>query len=190
MNSKRITKKNSGKGLAIIALILGASGLFMGIFSYLQVQTTKEMGIIVGYWESLERDISNPDHNLNYNWLIEVDDMQIMNAKYVELNQTTQFENTRFHLLKIGWYRIDVITLLISLTASAVYSIQAWENSAINIYAEYFRNADTNQVVNTKFYIYNNGSDYFEINAYCLGGMDFDITAIQTYNQLMITFVG
>ena len=92
MNAKRSKKKSAGKGIAIIALILGAAGLGMGIYSFIQVQTSKEMGTIVGQWESLYRDTSNPDYSDNYDWLVEVDDMRIMNSEYVTVDQSPNFE--------------------------------------------------------------------------------------------------
>jgi hypothetical protein len=190
MNAKRTKMKSSGKGIAIIALILGAVGLSMGLFSFIQVQTTKEMGSIVGQWESLSRDTSNPDYSDNYDWLVEVDDMRIMNSEYVTVDQTPPFQNTRFHLVKIGWYRIDVNILLTGITTGGIYAFILFENGELNLYIEYFRNADTNEAVNTRFFIYNNGSDYFEMNLRALGDSDFTVTTVQTYNQMLITYIG
>jgi hypothetical protein len=184
------SRTSSGKGLSIIALILGASGLILGIFSFIQIPTGYTGTVIVGHWESLYRDMSNPDFNLNYNWLIEVDDMHISDSNYLTLDQTAQHQNTRFHLTKGGWYRVDLIMLWFSLATGMIYGLKVYENGINILYVEYFRNADTNQAINTKFYIFNNGSDYYEFNCNAVGIDDFDISPIQLYNQLIITYIG
>ena len=48
-------RSSSGKGLAVLALIIGASGLGLGIYSYIQIQTgvngpDSSISIIVGLW--------------------------------------------------------------------------------------------------------------------------------------------
>ena len=80
--------------------------------------------------------------------------------------------------------------LLTGISTGGVYAFVFNENGEINLYAEYFRNVDTNEAVNTKCFIYNNGSDYFEMNVRALGDADFEITTIQSYNQLLITYIG
>ena len=75
----------SGKGLAVFALIIGISGLGLGIYSIMQIQTgvtgpPSPTSNIVGLWESLSRDMDNPDFNTVNDWLIEVGDAKITKA--------------------------------------------------------------------------------------------------------------
>jgi hypothetical protein len=183
-------RSSSGKGFLILALIMGASGLILGGYSFIQILTRNTGTVIVGHWESLNRDMSNPDFNSDYNWLIEVGDIQIINSDYLTLDQSAQHQNTRFHLLKSGWYRVDVIMLLWSLTDTLIYGLRVYKNGIDILLAEYFRNVDVNHIINTKFYISSDGNDYYEFNGWSFSSDNFDISSNQKDNQLTITYVG
>lgn len=190
------SKSSSGKVLAILALIIGASGLGLGVFSFIQIQTGvtgPSKSIIVGHWESLYRDMDNPDFNTTNNWLIEVGDNKIENSDYVILNQSTQHSNTRFHLIKSGWYRVNLHVMLWNVSdALGLYRIYVLKNGSIFLFLLYEARASINQnlQVNRQFYISSDGNDYFEFN--CYNENDDFLTDSQhpLFNQLTIEYVG
>ena len=187
------SKSSSGKGLAVLALIIGASGLGLGIYSYMQIQvgvTEPSSPIIVGHWESLSLDIDNPDFNTGNDWLIEVGDDKIENSDYLILNQSAQHSNTRFHLIKSGWYRVNIHLLLSGVSSAAGwYRLYVLKNDSVILFALYEVSINQNIQVNRQFYISSDGSDYYEFN--CYNSIDnFFIEGQQSFNQLTIEYVG
>lgn len=188
------SKSSSGKGLAVLALIIGASGLGLGIYSYMQIQTgvigpDSSLSIIVGLWESLYRDMDNPDFNTARDWLIEVGDSEIYNSNYVNLDQTTQHSNTRFHLVKSGWYRVNVIMRWENMDSAYYYGFWVWKNDTLFMTPGYPVPEGIYLQVNIHFYISSDGNDYYDFNCYCLHD-DFLISSQQVRNQLTIEFIG
>ena len=189
------SKSSSGKGLAVFALIIGVSGLGLGIYSIMQIQTgvtglPSPTSKIVGHWESLSRDMDNPDFNTGNDWLIEVGDSKIENSDYIILNQSTQHSNTRFHLIKRGWYSVNLHVML-----SAVSSTEGWywiiglKNGSTILYLLYEPSLNQNLQVNRQFYISSDGNDYCEFN--CGNSADdFFIEPQHVFNQLTIEYVG
>lgn len=186
---------SSGKGLAVFALIIGISGLGLGIYSFMQIQTgvtgpLTPTSKIVGLWESLSRDMDNPNFSTVSNWLIEVGDSEIENSAYIILNQSTQHSNTRFHLIKSGWYRVNLHVMLSGVSSVAGwYRIYAMKNSSTILYLLYEVSINQNLQVNRQFYISSDGNDYYEFRCYSTAD-DFFIESQQVFNQLTIEYVG
>lgn len=188
------SKSSSGKGLAVFALIIGIVGLGLGVFSIIQIQTEVTVppeppSMIIGLWESLYRDMDNPDFNSVNNWLIEVGDSQINNSAYVLLDQSTNYANTRFHLLKSGWYRVNLVMLWTSCLYGTYYSLFAWKNNVIELGLELTGSANVEFEINSHFYISSNGTNYYEFSCYTSSD-DFYIDTIQEFNQLVIEYIG
>ena len=188
------SKSSSGKGLAVLALIIGASGLGLGIFSYMQIQTgviapDSSISIIVGLWESLYRDMDNPDFNTARDWLIEVGDSEVYNSNYVNLDQSAQHSNTRFHLVKSGWYRVNIIMRWENMDSSYYYGFWVWKNDTLFMTPGYPVPEGIYLQVNIHFYISSDGNDYYDFNCYCLHD-DFLISSQQVRNQLTIEYIG
>ena len=188
------SKSSSGKGLAVLALIIGASGLGLGIYSYMQIQTgvigpDSSLSIIVGLWESLYRDMDNPDFNTARDWLIEVGDSEIYNSNYVSLDQTAQHSNTRFHFVKSGWYRVNIIMRWENMDSSYYYGFWVWKNDTLFMTPGYPVPEGIYLQMNIHFYISSDGNDYYDFNCYCLHD-DFLISSQQVRNQLTIEFIG
>jgi len=188
------SKSSSGKGLAVLALIIGASGLGLGIFSYMQIQTgviapDSSISIIVGLWESLYRDMDNPDFNTARDWLIEVGDSEVYNSNYVNLDQSAQHSNTRFHLVKSGWYRVNIIMRWENMDSSYYYGLWVWKNDTLFMTPGYPVPIGIYLQVNIHFYISSDGNDYYDFNCYCLHD-DFLISGQQVRNQLTIEYIG
>lgn len=187
-------RSSSGKGLAVLALIISLTGLGLGVYSFMQIQTgvvgpDSSINIIVGLWESLYRDMDNPDFPTERDWLIEVDDSEIYNSDYVNLDQTAQYSNTRFHLIKSGWYKVNILMLLVNVVDTYYYWLWVWKNDILFITPEYEAPEGTYLEVNKQFYISSDGNDYYDFNCHCLYD-DFLISSQQYRNQLTIEYVG
>jgi len=188
------SRSSSGKGLAVLALIIGISGLGLGIYSIMQIQTgvtgpLTPTSNIVGLWESLSRDMDNPDFNTARDWLIEVGDSEIYNSNYINLDQTTQHSNTRFHLVKSGWYRVNIIMRWENMDSSYYYGFWVWKNDTLFMTPGYPVPEGIYLQVNIHFYISSDGNDYYDFNCYCLHD-DFLISSQQVRNQLTIEYIG
>lgn len=184
------SKSSSGKGLAILALIISILGLGLGVFSIIQIQTGVSSKPIVGHWESLYRDMDNPDFNTVNDWLIEVGDGKIENNGYVVLDQSAQHKDTRFHLVKSGWYRVNIHVMLGGVSSvQGWYQILVWKNDSTFLYLLYEASMNQNLQVNRQFYISSDGNDYFEFNCYNFND-NFLIESQQVFNQLTIDYVG
>lgn len=192
------SKSSSGKGLAVFALIIGISGLGLGIYSFMQIQTgvngtpspPSPTSNIVGLWESLYRNMDNPDYNTVNEWLIEVGDAKIYNSSYVILNQSAQHMDTRFHLMKSGWYRVNIHLLLDSTNSVAGwYDIYVLKNGTTFLYLLHEVSMNQNLQVNRQFYISSDGNDYFELSCYNTAD-SFFIENQQVLNQLTIEYAG
>ena len=201
--------RNKMSAMAIIAVILGAAGLGVGAYSVISVQSGAvkgedgddgddgsngligppgTIGLVVGIWESLSEDTDNPDHNNGMsNYLIEVSDMKIYNIRYITLNQSAQHFNTRFHLIKRGWYRVNILMLLDVVTDTTLYVIK--NGTYYVLYADYAHATGLGLYhVNSEFYLISNGKDYYEFNMYS-GNSDI-YTTHQLFHQLGIEYVG
>ena len=190
------SRSSSGKGLAVFALIIGLVGLGLGVYSIMQIQTgvvepDDSINIIVGLWESLYRNMDNPDFNTERDWLIEVDDSEIYNSNYVNLDQTAQHNNTRFHLIKSGWYRVTILMRWedTDWTSSYYYGLWVWKNDVLFMTPGYPVPIGTYLQVNEQFFISSDGNDYYDFNCYCLYD-DFLISDQQIRNQLTIEYIG
>jgi len=204
--------ENKSSLFGIIAIIIGASGLGLGAYSMVNFQTVEgpqglpgedgtdgldgidgingTVGLLVGLWEELDEDYDNPSHTTTSDYLIEVMVTKVNNTEYIILNQSSQFKNTRFHLIKSGWYRFNLITIL-SITSGTV-----WINIARNAnYVDITENILTVGryvgpgiwSINSAFYRYSNGTDFYEINV-CFGVST--MYGGQNHNQLSIEYVG
>jgi hypothetical protein len=184
----------SGKGLAIIALIIGVSGLGFGVFSFINNQTGVPIpsgSIVVGIWESLSRNTDNPSYPTDNDWLIEVGDKQLENNQYISLNQSTQHSNTRFHLKREGWYRANLHMLLSGVSSAAGwYQMYLLKNGTLYSVLLYEASINQHLQIDLQFYIDSDGNDYFEINCYASGDASFSIESQQIYNQLALEYFG
>ncbi len=182
------SKSSSGKGLAILALIISISGLGLGVYSF---QFGSGSGyVVVGLWESLNRDMDNPDFNTVDDWLIEVDDAEIYNTDYILLNESAQNDHTRFNLVKNGWYRVNIIMLLTDmLSIDGYYFLNVFKNGTAFLTPVYEMSIDQYLQISTEFYISSDGNDYYEFN--CRHTYDnFYINSQQIYNQFTIEYLG
>lgn len=201
-------ERNNVSAMAFLAVILGAVGIGFGAYSVFSVQTGAAdgedgddgddgnngltgppgtIGLVVGLWDSLSGDTDNPAHsNANSNYLIEVSNMKIYNTQYITLNQSAQHLNTRFHLIKSGWYRFNLLMLWdVSGSPTVIFVIK---NGTYNVLFPDRAAVAGLYDVNSGFYLFSDGKDYYEINIQ--SGSSTIYTANQKYNQLGIEYVG
>ena len=192
----------NSKGLAILALLLGASGLGLGAYSISVIQIVNLAGIdgtdgidgingtdgrsnhIVCLWENLSGGPAK-------DFTIHGKDLQINNSNYFY----TDASNESFYLIQEGWYRVLLITQLVQLNSSHSYSIFAEKNGVGYISVDYIYMPTSNSYdINCMFYISSNGMDYFTIR--CLRGnephipVECRLSEFAATHQLVIEYVG
>ncbi|MCP4760282.1 MAG: hypothetical protein GY870_00780 [archaeon] len=183
-----VSKSSSGKGLAILALIISILGMGLGVYS---IQFDSGSGyVVVGLWESLYRDMDNPDFNTNINWLMEVADTEIYNTDYIILNESAQYNHTRFNLVKNGWYRVNIIMILYDTSSIAgFYYLDVLKNGIPFLSPVFEVSINQYLPISVDFYISSDGNDYYEFNFHHLTD-SFYIYSQQINNQLAIDYLG
>ena len=178
---------------------MSAAGLGLGVYSFYSLNfgsnsSTHEPNYkLVGLWENVSKNKLNPSMNADSGWLLEVDDEQIINNQYIILNQTTAYRDTRFHLVKVGLYRITINILLSSLLTSQGYALSAFkdgENYGMTAFKFLYHVVASSpaQHINIDFYLESNGTNFYEFGCYSLGDA-FDVYTDQKYNHLSIEYV-
>jgi hypothetical protein len=175
---------SSGKRntLAIIALLLGASGLGLGVYSIIHFQIAID-GIIgseniVAVWETIGG--SGTTFNLT------LGDIQVNNSEYFTLADG----NSTIHLLQHGWYRFNIRVLWSGLSGAFVYVLEMYKNGAnIGILESIGNPSTTSHRISAFIYVCSNGTDYFSIRSN--SGDSHNIYTIdQDYNQVSLEYVG
>jgi hypothetical protein len=185
--------ENKSSLFGIIAIIIGASGLGVGVFSVVNYQTIEgpqgppgPLDFLVGVWEDLFRNMDYSPHNDVANWLIEVNNTVVNNSKYFCLDRS----NTRFYLTKSGWYSFNLLMLLdFDASGTAVYRI--YKNGVdIGLHPDWHSYSPAPEYVhiNTLCYISSNGTDYYEFGFTSVACNVY--TANQRYNQFAIEYLG
>lgn len=188
--------ENRSSLFGLIAIIIGAAGLGVGAYSVVNFQVVEgpqgppgqdgddgppgSLGILVGLWEELYRNMSYAPYNLVSDWLIEVDDVQIYDNEYLFLNRS----NTRFHLTKIGWYCVNINAILVRSGVSVIEILK----DGIILHRSFRGEGNPYTHVTAQFYISSNGTNYYEF--YVWAGGDIQMWSDQSYNQLAIEYLG
>ena len=180
--------------LAVLSLIIGASGLALGVFSFLNLQTdggtpvTPDGVVVVGIWDRLYQNKDYSPYNTDQQYLIRVDGIEVNNSEYFFLNRT----NTRFHLIKSGWYRVSLILTLVSISGSTEIYFRAFKNGSTAVALSVGHNAaidGTDNTIVAQFYIDSDGTNYYEF--YVSSGLETsDVAPNNDFNQLGIEYVG
>ena len=190
--------------LVIISLIIGASGLGVGIFSMLRFQvvegpqgppgTDGQDGVdgedgsdgvdgtlnnMVGLWESV---YGGPDfsYTLNYS------DNKVYDSNFIDTS-----DNKTINMLQPGWYRVYLSTVLTDLDNETIYVMVLYKNGVLNQVLVYLSQYLCSiYMVDASVYVYNDGDDYFDIRCYCPFTPDsFGLAGSQYYNQFVVEYV-
>ena len=101
-------------------------------------------------------------------------------------------ENTRFTLMRAGYYELTLIAYLYSVTEGYDYGIKllkngVWENYIYRLKPE--EDIDTYYFTTCSIMLYSNGNDYFEINCNCYLDQDiFSFAPGQANDMLSIKY--
>jgi len=149
--------------------------------------------IIIGMWESLYRNMDfSPYNSLSY-WLIEIGDSLVRDGNYCSLSRN----NTRFHLIKSGWYRVKIAMRLEDVMNQQIY-LRIYKNDVPHLMHS-MHSESVSAEFKTFFYISSNGANYYDL--ICWNSIEkkelskskfigFSINSDQTWNQLTIEYFG
>ena len=190
-----MSKKRGGIFLLwIIAFAsLGLSGymFFKSEFIGSSESTSPDSGLaLVGLWDGLAKNKDYLPYTSDTSWLIEFSDIQFNNSDYISVS----YSNTRFKLLKEGYYKITLLLCLemVNVIVNSVYWIVLYRNSTIEHYFERIAVAASPSspyfLIESSLYVKSTGLDYFVIRCHCSGDTFFTIANTQTYNQLSIEY--
>lgn len=178
-------------------LIISLAGLGLGVYSLYSLNfgscNCEPNYGLVGLWEDVIKNKLNPNMNADNAWLLEVGNEQIINNEYIILNQTTDFKDTRFHLVKAGLYRITINILFTDLLNTQGYALSAFkdgEYSGMAVFKYLFHVVTPNAVehINVDFYLESDGTNFYEFGCYTLAA-PFEVHTEQEYNHLSIEYV-
>ena len=184
-------------GSIFLVLILSIAGLGLGGYSFYSLNFGKcncESNYeLVGLWEDVTKNTLHPIMNLDYAWLLEVGNPQIVNSEFIILNQSTGYKDTRFHLVKPGIYKISINVYLVDLLDNQGYAMDVFkdgENYSMLSFKHIFHVVTPNagEHVNIDFYLESNGTNYYEFGCYTLSA-PFALITDQKYNHLAIEYV-
>ena len=143
---------------------------------------------LVGLWDDLAKNKDYAPYTTDDSWLIEFNNNQFNNSNYISVDNS----NTRFKLLKEGFYKITLLFLLYSLDADAIYWVYLYRNSTVDHYfARVAISANPSSPyyqIESSLYVKSTGLDDFVIRCYCIGDTSFTIGTPQSFNQLSIEY--
>ena len=185
--------KNSGVIIfGIISIIaLGLSGYtFVTTQILVTPETPPPSPEIVGVWNGLDRNLDNPDFNIDSNWLVQ----PLLNVYNDTAYINTSNSDTRIHLMKAGWYKIQITVLISSIAADTSYYLLLFKNEVGIFYLDYWHPSTTwdanYYAMHGTGYVLSDGDDFVEINAHSSPTDTFFIYTVgQEYNQLVIEYL-
>lgn len=203
-----MSSKGKVGALTILALIIGVSGLGVGVFSAIRFQTVQgpigpegpqgptgndgtdgtdgidgTLDNLVGFWASMNQTNFGLEYNITFH------DNRFIDANYVSMS-----DNENFGLLQEGWYRItvsfwwdglnitgpDAYGLWVTRNGMDYYLMEAIENPTALFYR-----------VNSVAYIYSDGNDVFNLYCYSIYDTFYAIDVDQPpLTQFVIEFIG
>lgn len=197
--------KNKSTVFGIIAIIIGASGLGLGVFSIVNFQIVEgpqgspgidggdgndgidgKDGIngtldnLVAIWESMH-GVGAPSSN----YFIGFDDIKLNKSEYFSLSVS----NTSLNLTKPGWYRLTLRFLWSSLVGGTFYFLEIQKNGGLLENLHRVVGVDEYYLINAVVYIYSDGNDIFRFRCQTPGA-PFDVFSVQQYNQFVIEYIG
>jgi len=151
--------------------------------------TTQDSGLIlVGLWDDLAKNKEYAPYTTDYNWLIEFDNNQFNISNYIEVSNN----NTRFKLLKEGFYKITLLLLLNDVNAGEVYWAYLLRNNAFDHCLDRVAISDNPSSpyhqIESSVYVKSTGLDNFSIRCYSTASDAFDVGHLQTFSQLSIEY--
>ena len=144
--------------------------------------------LLVGLWDDLAKNKEYAPFTTDHSWLIEFDNNQYNDSNYIEVSNN----NTRFRLLKEGFYKITLLLLLYDVDASEVYWAYLLRNSAFDHCLDRVAISDfpgsIYHQIESSVYVKSTGLDNFTIRCYSTGSDAFDVGHLQAFSQLSIEY--
>jgi len=201
----------NGKGtaLGIIGIIVGVSGLGLGVYSTINFQLVEgpqgleglpgldgtdgldgingEDGLngtldnLVAVWETLTGyGAPAPD------FFVAFDDIRFNRSDFFNLSAS----NTNITLTRAGWYRFSIRLLFSGLFYGPYFQLDINKNgTTLEMIDRVERTEDPYYCVNVFVYVLSDGDDFFRFRCRSNGGA-FNIYGGQQYNQAIIEYVG
>ncbi len=193
---------SSGTALGIIGIILSAGAIGFAFIVWNGQNTTNSdlddltddfnnmtRTIVVGIWETLDDNLDYAPYDSSDDWLFEFGDNTLNNTDYI----STSNDNTRITLLTSGWYRIHLSVLLTGISPSSYYWIGLLKDDVLVFNHDRLQTTagetDYWHYVDSFAFVYSDGTNYIEINAYSSGDISFHSNADDAFNQLTIEYV-
>jgi hypothetical protein len=174
--------------LGIIALAaLGFSGYMFIDDQFLSVAPPdKDNGLIlVGLWNDLAKNKDYAPYTTDTSWLLEFINNQYNDSNYISVSN----DNTRFKLLKEGFYKITLLLYLNDIDSSGTYWIYLYRNTSIDYcIAKIALPTSSNYQVESSVFVKSTGLDNFFIRCYCSGDTSFTISTSQPFKQLSFEY--
>lgn len=143
---------------------------------------------LVGLWDDLATNKEYAPYTTDYSWLIEFNNNQFNDSNYIEISNN----NTRFKLLKEGFYKITLLLTWYDIDPDSVYWAVLLRNDIIDHFfvrvAISANQTNTYHLIESSLYVKSTGLDNFTIRCYCSGDTAFEIAVQQTFNQLSIEY--
>ncbi|MHA1670226.1 MAG: hypothetical protein ACTSV5_06555 [Promethearchaeota archaeon] len=173
--------------LGIIAFAaLGFSGYMFIDNQFLSIDPPDNGLILVGLWDDLAKNKENAPYNTDASWLLEFYNNQYNDSNYISVDN----DNTRFKLLKEGFYKITLLLYLYYLDPpSATYWVYLYRNNSVDhCLAKIALPTSEHYQVESSLYIKSTGLDNFFIRTYCTGDTSFGVATSQSFNQLSFEY--
>lgn len=143
---------------------------------------------LVGLWDDLATNKEYAPYTTDSSWLIEFSNNKFNNSNYIEVSNN----NTRFKLLKEGFYKITLLLRLDDVDASEVYWVYFLRNGLFDHCLARVAISDNpgspDHQIESSVYVKSTGLDNFSIRCYSTGSDAFEIGYLQTFNQLSIEY--
>lgn len=173
--------QGNGNAFGIIAILIGASGLGLGLYSILGDQDPIQIGTlqkVVGLWETIESPTAA-------SYYLEFDDIQINESDYFNLTAG----GTNLTLTQPGWYRLNIRFLWTGLSGAQSYFFRLYKNSSILHELDYVQFPPNQyRAVDKTVYVYSDGDDVFSF--FCItSSVAHSISPNQENNQFVLEYV-
>ncbi len=182
------------KGAIILLWIIAFGSIGLSGYMFVKNEVFSAPGdtdsglTLMGLWDDLAKNKEFAPYNTDSSWLIEFNNNQFNNSNYISVDNS----NTRFKLLKEGFYKITLLLLLYDVDASEVYWAYLIRNGLYDHCLARVAISDNPgspyHQVESSVYVKSTGLDNFSIRCYSTGSDAFQIGHLQAFNQLSIEY--
>ena len=173
--------QGNGKAFGIIAILIGASGLGLGLYLVLGDEDPIPIGTlqnVVGLWETIEGGPAS-------SYYLEFGDIQINESGYFNLTGA----NRNLTLTQPGWYKFSIRFLWDDLSTGQSYLLRLYKNSTIEHIIDYYQwPASNHRAVDKSIYVQSDGDDVFYFQCFTTS-VSHQVGSQQEYNQLVLEYV-